>query len=533
MPFSQQAADFACNFFEKILKHSGEWYGDPFLLTPWQEKAICQIFGNLDEDGERLIRLVYLELVKKTGKTEFSAGLLLLFLVLEQSKGCEVYGTASSQRQALNVFRAACAMVDQSPILQKHLRILRSTHRIIKRSDPNSFYAAIAADGDLTDGVNPKFVVADELHRWRTRKQIENWDVLRLGGIARKHKTLTIAITTAGVQSESPLAWRLHEKTRRIEEGVVSDESFYGKIYAADPKDDWRDEKTWIKANPSLEENGGFLKLSKIREEYESSLSEPDGQGAFRRYYLNLWDEKENRAIDMKKWHACPMDWKSEGWPFSHDFTRRFAERTCWIGVDLSLTTDFSAVSLVFPRDDDEFDVIPFAWLPEAGLKAKEIHDGMPYTRWKQQGYIETTEGSVIDYRAIRARIKWACEMFDVQEICFDRFNSREMQLALTDEGFQCIEVPQNFTGLNEATKRLLLLIQSGKLHHGGNPVLAHHASCLCLKPDGNDLVRPIKPDRERDTARIDTIAATIDALARAITAEVQTIRYSGLRIAG
>ena len=32
-------------------------------------------------------------------------------------------------RQALNVFRAACKMVDQSPILTKRLRVLRGTHR--------------------------------------------------------------------------------------------------------------------------------------------------------------------------------------------------------------------------------------------------------------------------------------------------------------------------------------------------------------------------------------------------------------------
>ena len=35
--------------------------------------------------------------------------------------------------------------------------------------------------------------------------------------------TAAVAITTAGVQNESPLAWRLHEKARKIEAGIVSD----------------------------------------------------------------------------------------------------------------------------------------------------------------------------------------------------------------------------------------------------------------------------------------------------------------------
>lgn len=78
-------------------------------------------------------------------------------------------------------------------------------------------------------------------------------------------------------------------------------------------------------------------------------------------------------------------------------------------------------------------------------------------------------------------------------------------------------EVPQTFIGLSEATKKLLKLVVSGGVHHGGHPVLAHHASCLALKSDGNDLVKPIKPDREKEASRIDLIAACINALSRAM----------------
>jgi phage terminase large subunit-like protein len=312
VPFSQSHANAACNFFEKVLKHSAdEWYGKPFILAPWQEEALCQIFGQLDADGNRIIEMVYLETPKKTGKTEFAAGIVLLVLLLSTAKGCQVYGAASATRQAMNVYRAAAKMVEQSPLLTKRLRILRGTNRIVKRSDPDSFYAAIAADGDVGDGVNPACVIADELHRWKTRKQIENWDVLSNGGITRK-QTLTIAITTAGVQNESPLAWRLHEKTRKIQEGVVSDAKFYGKIYGAAKEDDPADPVTWVKANPSLIENGGFLDRSKIEEQYISHAAEGD-LTSFKRYFLNMWDQKESRAIDMVKWDACQSSWKAAG----------------------------------------------------------------------------------------------------------------------------------------------------------------------------------------------------------------------------
>jgi len=288
LPFSQQHADIACNFFECVLKHTqDEWYGKPFLLAPWEEDAVSHIFGLLDDEGNRLIQMAYLEVPKKSGKTELIAGIVLLALILDPNPGSQVYGAAAATRQAMNVYRAACKMVEQSPILQKSLRLLRGTNRILKRKDPDSFYAAVAADGDLSDGVNPSVTAADELHRWRTRKQMENWDVLSMGGITRK-QTLTIAITTAGVRNESPLAWRLHEKTLRVNAGVISDPTFYGRIYAADKEDDWTNEKTWIKANPSLKDNGGFLDIEKIRQKYQASLSDSESQRSFRRYYLNL-----------------------------------------------------------------------------------------------------------------------------------------------------------------------------------------------------------------------------------------------------
>ena len=69
MPFSEQHADVACNFFEGLLKHTAdEWYGRPFLLAPWQEDAVRQTFGQVDEDGRRIIEMVYLEVPKKPGR---------------------------------------------------------------------------------------------------------------------------------------------------------------------------------------------------------------------------------------------------------------------------------------------------------------------------------------------------------------------------------------------------------------------------------------------------------------------------------
>jgi phage terminase large subunit-like protein len=529
--FYQSEADKACNFFEKVLKHTADdWYGKPFLLAPWEEEALVEVFGNLDSNGNRIIGEVYLEVPKKAGKTEFAAGINCLVLVTTKSPGCQCYGAAAATRQALNVYRAACKMVEQSPILSRQLRIMRGTNRIVKRSDPDSFYGAIAADGDFGDGVNPALTVADEVHRWKTRKHLENWDVLSNGGITRK-QTLTIAITTAGVKDESPLAWKLHEKVRKIKDGIVKDPKFYGRIYAADDGDDPADPKTWIKANPSLKENGGFLDKEKIREKYEAHLAEGD-LTSFKRYFLNIWDQKDDRAIDMVAWDKGSSEWQAEGLlerkpedkvrSYSHEFLQRFFGRRCWAGVDLSMTTDMTSVVFLFKVEGkDEYEVLPFFWLPDANLRKMEVRLSVPLKQWAEQGFLELVPDSrVIDYRDVQDRLRWGAELFDLQGIYWDPWNSRQASVEMIEEGFNCVEVRQNYKELNEPTKKVLELVARGGIHHGNHPVLKWHASCCALLPDNRDNVMFAKPDRSKTTKRIDGIAAMTDALIGAIEGE-------------
>jgi len=108
VPFSKQHADAACNFFELVLKHTqDEWFGKPFLLMPWQEEAVAQTFGLLDSAGNRIIQMVYEEVPKKAGKTEWAAGLALLVLILSVEPGCrgDLFGRRDQRRHNRNRHR--------------------------------------------------------------------------------------------------------------------------------------------------------------------------------------------------------------------------------------------------------------------------------------------------------------------------------------------------------------------------------------------------------------------------------------------
>ena len=228
----------------------------------------------------------------------------------------------------------------------------------------------------------------------------------------------------------------------------------------------------------------------------------------------------------MNKWDACQGDWTAKGLlpkapedsirPLPGDVIKKFIERRAWAGVDLSMTTDMTAVSFVFPAEDGVFEVLPFFWMPAQGIRKRGIRDGMPYETWAEQGFLELSPGDVIDYRDVKARLEWGARMFDLQEICFDPHEARQISVPMKDAGYECIEIRQGYPMLSEPSKKLLELVANGKLRHGGHPVLRWNASCLSIKEHDDQLMFQ-KPERQKDNSRIDGISATVDALARAM----------------
>ncbi len=525
MPFDAQKATTVCRFFEGILRHPKERYA-AFTLLDWQKQYLRHVFGRVDEQGLRQIRRCYLEVAKKNGKSEFAAGVALFMLAADGEPAAEVYLAATTKEQAGIVFRTAAAMVEASPILRSELKVIRSTKRIVKRGDYNSFLAAISADGGAQDGINPHAVIIDELHRWKTGKSHELMNVLVKGTVARK-QPLVLEITTAGsTEDESPLAWLEHARVRSIEAGDFSDPTFYGKIYAADPADDWTSPETWSKANPSLVNNGGFLRLESIEAECRAAINQPSLQAAFKRYHLGIWVSTETEWMPREVWNACSMERHS------------LVERTCYLGLDLSERVDLTSLVLLFPNTEPNesisYDVLPFFWMAEHRIRERELADRVPYGMWAKEGLLEVTSGDVIDLRDIKKKIKWASEVFDVKEVAFDPHHALQLSIELSEEyGLQCIQVPQRFTHMSEPTKKLMELALQKKLRHAGHKILSWNMNCLRVRSDGNDNVRPVKPDRFRSGKRIDGAVALILALSRAMFHKSSVYETRGLLYVG
>jgi len=83
------------------------------------------------------------------------------------------------------------------------------------------------------------------------------------------------------------------------------------------------------------------------------------------------------------------------------------------------------------------------------------------------------------------------------------------------------VEFGQGFASMGAPTKRLMELVLSGELAHGGNPVLRWMASNTMVEidPAGN-----IKPSKSKSREKIDGIVSLCMAIARG-NAATATIR--------
>ncbi len=496
--YDKDKADYAVAFIECLKHTKGTWAGKPFELIDWQERIVRDLFGIVKENGYRQFSTAYVEIPKKQGKSELAAAIALLLTCGDGEERAEVYGAAADRQQASIVFEVAADMVRMNPALSKRVKILASQKRIIYRPT-GSFYQVLSAEAYSKHGFNVHGVVFDELHTQPDRRL---FDVLTKGSGDARAQPLFFLITTAGT-NENSIGYETHAKAADILAGRKHDQTFYPVIFGAEREEDWTDPAVWEKANPSL---GITVPVEKVAAACESARQNPAEENAFRQLRLNQWVKQTVRWMPMEAWDAC-------GGPVVAD---DLEGRVCYGGLDLSSTTDITALSLVFPpeAEDEPYRVLPYFWVPEDSLEQRVLKDHVPYDLWQRQGYLQTTEGNVVHYGFIEAFIEDLSTRFNIREIAFDRWGAVQMTQNLDAMGLTVVPFGQGFKDMSPPTKELMKLVLEKKIAHGKNPVLRWMMDNIHVRrdPAGN-----IKADKEKSTEKIDGAVATIMALDRAL----------------
>ncbi len=503
-------AERAVRVFEEILVHTkGRWARAPFYLMDWQRDEIIRpLFGEVRYSLEhqmwvRKFRIGWIELARKNGKSELLAGIALILLVADDEEGAEIYGCAQDMQQARKVFDVAARMVELSPILRKRLRLYKQSKRIVDERT-GSYYEVVAADAAGNLGHNPHGVIFDEV---LTQPNDGLWNAMRTAMGART-QPLMIAATTAG-NDPSGFCASEHAYCTRIAEDPSLDPSRFVYMRNTPEDADWRDEANWFHANPAL---GTFLSIESLRDEAREAELAPSKQNAFRQFRLNQWVQQASRWIDLRTWDDSAGEIDEES----------LVGRSCYAGLDLASTSDFTALALDFPNENGTHEVIWRYWIPEESLKDVDERTGGRASTWVRDGYLSTTPGNVTDYKAILAEIDALAQRHDILELAYDRWGMTQMAQDLQDAGMTMVQFGQGFASMSPPSKDFERLILEGNYRHGGNPVTRWMADNVVVRSDpaGN-----IKPDKQRSGEKIDGIVAAVMALDRATRHEFKKRR--------
>lgn len=504
--FDAREAARAAAFFPRFLRltKGRQFAGQPFLLQPWQDGLVRALFGWRRPDGLRRFRQLYLEVARKNGKTELAAGLGLFLLFADNEPGAELYSVATDKDQAAIVFNTAARMRGASVELRDRSLAYKNALAVPKLG---ASWKPMSADSGNKDGLNPHGITYDEVHAFRSR---DLYDVMHTA-LGARQQPMEIFTTTAGTDRTSLWA-ELREHAERVRDGQAEDPELLPAVFAAAPDDDIEAPNTWAKANPNL---GITVMPEYLAKEAAKARALPRYLNAFKRLHLNIRTEQTVRWLPMEAWDAAPA--------------RRLGlrDQRCFAGLDLSSTTDVSALALVFPDDAGGYDVLTHFWRPRDTVEDAERRDRKPYREWARAGLITLTEGNVIDYERIRAEItgivglgqrapnaRPLVEDYDIIEVALDRWNATQMSTWLMADGISVVGYGQGFASMSAPSKLLESLVLSKRLRHGDNPVLRWMAENVSVATDPAENIKPVK---DRATGRIDGIVATIMALGRAM----------------
>jgi phage terminase large subunit-like protein len=510
------------DFFRDNLTIEARGEVQPFCLEPFERFIAGSIFGWLNADGTRRFRNAFVEIGKGNGKTPLAAGVGLFGLIADGEQSPEVYSAAVTADQAKILWKDASTMVQRNPEMRG---IIEDRVASLFYSGNNGVYRPVSSEHRGLDGKRVHMALIDEVHEHPTSLVVEK---MRAGTKTRRN-ALIFEITNSGSELET-VCRKHHEYSLSVVEGAIEDPSWFAYVCALDDGDDWlNDESCWIKSNPGL---GTILPIQYLREQVREAQGMPSKQNMVARLNFCVWTQQHTIWIPQDRWDACkePIDYAAlRGQP-------------CWVGIDLSTKLDLTAVVLAFKHDREDIQVelsageaedggiqkktlnlnytvtlIPRFYIPEETMYERERQDRVPYSTWAKQGWIYPTSGNTVDYDFVLNHFfNELAPAASIQEVGYDPYNCTQVALQIQSRGYTVVEVRQGVQTMSEPAKVFEALVRSGRIRHGGHPVLAWNVSNVAVKEDKKGNIFPFK---QHERKRIDGVIASIIALSRLIVA--------------
>lgn len=434
---------------------------------------------------------ITLFIARKNTKS-FLAGLVFILLMLTEENYSEFYSICLDRELAAEIKKAITQLIEKSPALQKHFKVPKTLKSKVECKLTKSFYQPRTADSGKNNSIRPSAFIADEVGNFKTK---DNINALKSGQL-NVSNAIGFYLTTAYAIDNSIMLEELEYK-RKILKGVIKADNVFSMIYYADKENLWNDTGL-LQANPlRIEEN--YNTIRKLRE--RAKVVESDREEYLTKcmnYFLPA--NKGETYINIDDLIKCKVDdivWQG---------------REVFIGLDLSMTTDNTSVTMTALHDDEILISKSWAFIPANRIDEKTKAENVNYRLEIEKGNCFACGENSIDYGFIENFIMQIQESYGVviRQIGYDVYNCTSTAQKLEREGYDMVQVKQHSSVLHSPTKLLKEKILNSKFAYEGSNKLyeINFSNARCMYDTNLNMY----VNKKKSNGKVDMVVSTIIA---------------------
>ena len=463
-------------------------------LAGYQWLFVVSVLCVVHREDPRIRRYqtALLEICRKNGKTFIVALLFLLLFYLEPSYS-KFYSVAPDGSLAREIKEALEPLIDANrDVLEENEIIVRRDY--ILHSPTKTKYIPLNYSVNRMDGKEPNVFIADEVGALPTIYPVE---AMRSGQLLVKNR-LGFIISTKYPTADNPFEDEV-DTAKKVLDGIIEDETLFALLYEPDDTKNWMtNDEILFESNPlAIEIDEVMQDLKKKR---QSAIEREKLRENFLTKHCNIIYQGAGTEtyIDVNLVQACKadkIDWKG---------------REVYLGVDLSMTSDNTAVAMV---SDDNGTILAdvIAFVPEGRIEEKNQTEKVDYRRFINELKCIACGDLTIDYSVVEQFVMNIEKKYGVSVVAigYDRYNCLSSAQKWEEHNLKTIEIRQHSSVLHSPTKLLSEKITNKEFKYEKNSLLEINFQNARCTYDTN-MNRYV--NKKKSSGKIDMVVALINA---------------------
>lgn len=405
-----------------------------------------------------------LEICRKNFKT-YTVGTLFILLFLIEPKFSKFYSVAPDGTLSKEVKEAIGETIKSSPLIYMHkdeprFKILRD---YISFKLKESKLIPLSYSTSRMDGRLPNAFVVDEVGALPNSYPIEAMRSGQLNILNKLGCIISTKYPTANNPFEDEVSY-----AKRVLDGLEEDETVFALLYEPDDTKNWTTDDLILKqSNPValeipeiwadlLKKRARAIAIESARENFLTKHCNIIYQGVGTESFVDV--------NDVMQCKVNKIDWQG---------------RNVYVGVDLAMTNDNCAVSIL-AEEDGKILADSIAFIPEGRIDEKTQFEKVDYRRFIEAMKCIACGNKTVDYSVIEEFVFQIEEKYgvNIKALGYDRYNAlssaQKWESGIEDvhHPINCIQIRQHSDTLHSPTKLLYEKIVNREFEYEENKLL-------------------------------------------------------------